>query len=83
MAETVVDDTDDDDTDVDDTDVDDTDIDDTGVDDSDVDGDNVDICPETSSGITTERGCGAGGDLLQYMQVWGEGCSRPDRPDTS
>ena len=24
---------------------------------------------ETSSGITTDRGCGAGGDILQYMQV--------------
>ena len=24
---------------------------------------------ETTSGITTDRGCGAGGDILQYMQV--------------
>jgi len=30
--------------------------------------DNCYITYETTSGITTDRGCGAGGDLLQYMQ---------------
>jgi len=30
--------------------------------------DNCYITYETSSGITTDRGCGAGGDILQYMQ---------------
>jgi len=30
--------------------------------------DNCYITYETTSGITTDRGCGAGGDILQYMQ---------------